>query len=181
MKCLCLQDTLHRGNSHHPARRACTGSTAGHTAGPSGQDCRREDRHCKRKHLAIAAHPLRRGGGVGTEPSKWLLSWQLAVSINLSPITKISTRPSFAKAYQGGGGQNSPMPTVRECVEAADMDEKVFGWSTRERLWGRGISKGGVDLPHCFCLFVICEIMPGCVCSEGGLYVGSWGVVCHKG
>ena len=32
-------------------------------------------------------------------PANWLLSWQLAASIDLWPIWKISTRPFFAKAY----------------------------------------------------------------------------------
>ena len=41
------------------------------------------------------------GGGGGQSPANWLLSWQLAVSIDLSPITKILTRPSLAEDYLG--------------------------------------------------------------------------------
>ena len=48
-------------------------------------------------------------GGLGQSPAHWLLSWQLAASIKLSPITKMSTRPSFAEAYLKGGGSLSVM------------------------------------------------------------------------
>ena len=41
------------------------------------------------------------GGGWGQSPEMMLLSWQLAVSIDFSPFTKISTRPSFAEACLG--------------------------------------------------------------------------------
>ena len=43
----------------------------------------------------------RGGRGDGTEPSKLAALQAAGGSIGLSPITKISTRPSFAKAYLG--------------------------------------------------------------------------------
>ena len=51
-----------------------------------------------------------RGGGGGQSPANWLLSWWLAVSIDLSPFTKIWTRPSFAEAYLGP--EDPPKPAV---------------------------------------------------------------------
>ena len=41
------------------------------------------------------------GGEFGQSPAMMLLSWQLAASIDFSPFTKITTRPSFAEAYLG--------------------------------------------------------------------------------
>ena len=58
--------------------------------------------------LALPPHPpgdaelLSKTLGEGVQSREsWLLSWQLAGSIDLSPIPKIPTRPSFAKAYLG--------------------------------------------------------------------------------
>ena len=69
---------------------------------------------CCRQWVAPSGLSPLWGLGLGQRPADWLLSWQLAASIDLSPITKISTRPSFAEAYLGHEDPPKPLcwPTV---------------------------------------------------------------------
>ena len=64
-------------------------------------------------------------GALGQSPAIWLLSWQLAASIDLSPFTKISTRPSFAKAYLGH--EDPPKPP---CWPTVSVSPSVAGRGT---------------------------------------------------